>query len=415
MIIKKLAAPLINEKILAQAEHCYAATAAITEEAFDFMRTRLSPKCKIEVVTGLDGLTSPGVLRKTWRHYHDRITINIYTRNFFHANVFIFDLPYRKSVAFVGSGQLTLGGIKDNEEIFYKITDPKEIEGLKSWFTGYYEFSEPLTENIVTEYELIYPSMHQRVIASRQEKEQMMALTSHAFNWESIRFKNQYFKKDDYLTFASGKASLNTMEIQAERIKVKDKFLHLHSLIKERFADLGLYENGEVVSSVNPVDHPDRKLRSMAISYGRSRSALDRYHSGAKADDFMTMQFIIQQKDVGIWLLIGKPNGSKADREFFKQQMENAEYRTTFFKMVQALGIRYWMEVAGEKKAIQAFQTEDTLWEFTRADDWRYYSFIVGKNFEPGDPDISNDAIATTIFKESEKLIPLYRHLTTKN
>ena len=196
MIVKKLAVPLINDKILVQAEHCFIATAAISEPAFDFVKSRLHPKCKIEIVTGLDGLTSPEVLKRIWRHYQDRITLKIYTRNFFHANVYIFDLPFRKTVAFLGSGHFTLDGIKDNEEIFYKITDIKEIEALKSWFTGYYEFAEPLTENILEEYEWIYPSIRQREIASREEKEQVIGLTMRGFNWETTRFKNQYFKKE---------------------------------------------------------------------------------------------------------------------------------------------------------------------------------------------------------------------------
>ncbi|HEY8933902.1 MAG TPA: phospholipase D-like domain-containing protein, partial [Cyclobacteriaceae bacterium] len=133
MIIKKLAVPLINDKILQQAEHCYIATAGISEVAFDFIKNRLSPKCKIDIVTGLDSLTSPQVLRRIWRHYQDRITLRLYTRNTFHANVYIFDLPFRKAVAFTGSGELTMEGLKDHEEIFKKIIDPKEIEALLSW------------------------------------------------------------------------------------------------------------------------------------------------------------------------------------------------------------------------------------------------------------------------------------------
>ena len=143
MIVKKLAAPLINEKLLQQAEHCYVASASISEVGFDFIRSRISPKCKMDMVTGMDLPTSPHVLRRIWRNYQGRITLNVYTRNVFHSNVYIFDLPFRKSVAFIGSGDFTLEGIKDREELFYKITDAKQIEELKSWFTGYFEFAEP--------------------------------------------------------------------------------------------------------------------------------------------------------------------------------------------------------------------------------------------------------------------------------
>ena len=153
MIIKKLAAPLVNDKLLQQAEHCYIATAEISEEGFDFIRSRIPTKTKMDLVTGMNGKTSLEVLQRIWKNYQGRINLNFYTRNVLHANVYVFDLPYRKSVAFIGSGACTLGGLKDQEEIFYKITDPKEIESVMSWFTSYFEFSEPLTEKFIEEYE----------------------------------------------------------------------------------------------------------------------------------------------------------------------------------------------------------------------------------------------------------------------
>ena len=156
MIIKKLAAPLVNDKLLQQAEHCYIATAEISEEGFDFIRSRIPTKTKMDLVTGMNGKTSPEVLKRVWKNYQGRINLNFYSRNVLHANVYVFDLPYRKSVAFVGSGACTLGGLKDQEEIFYKITDPKEIETVMSWFTSYFEFSEPLAEKFIEEYEQLF-------------------------------------------------------------------------------------------------------------------------------------------------------------------------------------------------------------------------------------------------------------------
>jgi hypothetical protein len=52
MIIKKLAVPLINEKLLQQVEHCYIATAAISEEGFDFIRSRIPTKSKMILSQG---------------------------------------------------------------------------------------------------------------------------------------------------------------------------------------------------------------------------------------------------------------------------------------------------------------------------------------------------------------------------
>ncbi len=414
MIIKKLAVPFINDKLLQQVEHCYIATAAISETGFDFIRSRIPTKSKMEIVTGLDVPTSPEVLRRIWRNYQGRITLNIFTRNFFHANVYIFDLPFRKAVAFIGSGQFTLEGIKDGEELFYKITDPKEIENLKSWFIGYYEFAEPLSEAIIEEYEYLYPTLKQRDILSRQEKKQFIALTTAGFSWDHIKFKNQYFKKEDYLTLSSSKARLATPEVQTERITAQNKLIQLHTLIHDQVHRLKLHENhdpNKMVSSLHPADHPDGKLRTMWIAYGPSEAGLKKYDPPATLPDVMQLQIILQQKEAGIWLVPGKPNAGKADRENFRNKMNDAEYRIQFHKLITGLGAGYWIEIAGDKKAIESFQNEDALWEFTKADDWMYYAFIIGKNYSPADNEISSENIAATIMKEFEKLVLLYRHM----
>lgn len=413
MLIKKLAVPFINDKLLQQVEHCYIATAAISEAGFDFIRSRIPPKSKMEIVTGLDVPTSPEVLRRIWRNYQGRITLNIYTRNFFHANVYIFDLPFRKAVAFIGSGHFTLEGIKDGEELFCKITDAKEIENLKSWFIGYYEFGEPLSEGLIQEYEYLYPTLKQRDILSRQEKKQFIALTTAGFSWDQIKFKLQYFKKEDYLAFSSSKARLNNPEILTERENVKNKLMQLHELIKDHTHRLKLHEDhdsNQIVSSLNPADHPDGKLRAMWIAYGPSEVGLKKYPPAMFAE-VMQLQIILQQIDMGIWLVPGKPNTGKADRESFKNKMNDADYRKQFFTLLTGLGAGYWIEIAGDKKAVETFQNEETLWEFTKADDWMYYAFIIGKNYSPGDAEISSEQIASTIMKEFDKLVLVYHHM----
>lgn len=412
MLIKKLAAPFINNKILHEAERCYIATSAISEAGFDFVRTRVSPKCKIEIVTGLDGLTAPAVLRRVWKHYLDRIDLRIYTRNFFHANVYIFDLPFRKGVAFTGSGSFTLEGLKDHEEVFNKTIDAKDIEELKSWFTGYFEFAEQLNEATIGEYELIYPAMKQREIASRQEKKQFIELTASGFNWDTIRFKNQYFKKEDYLALGNAVASSQAEDVNAGRTVVQQKLLQLHDLIKGHVSGLDLFENldtDQIVSSLAPADHPDQKLRTIGIAYGRKEAALKKYGPTAQLEVLMTVQIILQQKNLGIWLVVGKQGGSKEDREYFQQQLQTPDHRSNFFKLLTVLGTGYWIEIAGERKPVEAFQSEDVLWEFLKTDDWRYYAFIIGRNYSPGDPAISTENIAGTGTKEIDKLVVIYR------
>ena len=412
MLIKKLAVPLINDKILQQAVHGYIATSAITDAGFDFIRTRLPGKTKLDIVTGLDGLTSPGVLKRIWRHYQDRFTLRIYTRNIFHANVYIFELPFRKSVGFTGSGALTLEGLKDHEEIFNKVSDVKEVEALLSWYTTYYEFAEPLTEEMIAEYELLYPYWKQREIASREEKKQFIALTSRAFNWDSIRFKTQYFKKEDYLVLGNAQADLDTEIQQTARGAVKDKLRQLHESIQKHVTRIRLHADSTAnVSSLNPRDHADHKLTSIWLMYGRSEAELKRYAPTAQADDFMTLQVIVMQKNIAIALVAGYPGSGQADREFFRFKMQEEEYRKTFQNLLTALGSDYFIEIAGEQKPADSFQQTNILWEYTKADHWKHHRFIIGRMYQPGDAAIANDTIVQTVEQEFEKLMPLYQHL----
>jgi hypothetical protein len=353
--------------------------------------------------------TDPEVLRKIWRHYQGRITLNIYTRNSFHANVYIFDLPFRKSVAFVGSGHLTLEGLKDSEELFYKITDAKEIETLKSWFIGYYEFAEPLNETLIQEYELVYPTFKERENKSRNEKKQLLALTTAGFSWDHIKFKNQYFKKEDYLTLANSKALITTPELLAERVILQTKLLELHEQIKGHVQKLKIDYSDAMVSSLDPTQHTDRQLCSMWLAYGRSAAVLKKYD--ATLDEVMHLQIIVNQKDLGICLVVGTPGNGKADRSYFSSRMNDAEYRNQFFTKLKALGADYWIEIACERKPIEFFQTEDALWAFTKADQWLYYKFIIGKNYSPDAIEISNENIAPTLTIEFDKLILIYREM----
>jgi hypothetical protein len=408
MFIKKLAAPLINEKLLQQAEHCYVACASISEAGFDFIRSRIPPKCKMDLVTGLDLPTSPQVLRRIWRNYQGRITLNVYTRNVFHSNVYIFDLPFRKAVAFVGSGDFTLEGIKDREELFYKITDAKQIEELKSWFTGYFEFAEPLTEALIQEYELLYPFFKQREIASRQEKEEIISLTTAGFNWEAIKFKNQFFQKEHYLTFANDRAHLITPEVVAQRREVRDKLVQLHNTVKEHMHKLKLFENADpsLVSSTDPTHYSNQKVRSLAIGYGRGEAELKKINSQLKYEVQLQLSIKPQSMEVSLCCGIGK---GKVDREYVKDKMLEEDYRNQFFKLVNGLGAGYWIEVMGEKRKVETFQQAEILAEFTKSDDWRYYAFSVGTKYSPGDPAISTDNISKTMMQEFDKLVLLYR------
>ncbi|NOT77159.1 MAG: hypothetical protein HOP08_19720 [Cyclobacteriaceae bacterium] len=172
MIVKKLLARFINDKIIQNAEHIYVASAAISDSGFDLIMSRLHPKCHVDIMTGLDQAVSPTVLRKILKEYHNRVALRVLTRAVLHANVYLFDMPYRKQLAFISSGTFTKEGFADDEELSYRVSNEKEMEELHSWFTRNYEESDDLTEKMIEAYEPAYHRMAEREQASRDEKAQ---------------------------------------------------------------------------------------------------------------------------------------------------------------------------------------------------------------------------------------------------
>jgi hypothetical protein len=125
----------------------------------------------------------------------------------------------------------------------------------------------------------------------------------------------------------------------------------------------------------------------------------------------MHVQIALRQKDVGVYLVVGTPHTGKEDREYFCKKMNDAEYQKKFFTRVVALGKGYWIEVGCDRKPVETFSKEETLWEFTKGDQWMHYSFILGKDFSPEANELSNENIIHTLTKEVEKLALVYQQI----
>ena len=415
MIIKKLLVPFINDKILLNAEHCYIASAAISEAGFDFLMGKLPPKCKIDIVTGLDFSTDPGVLHKALRQYPNRINFKIYAKNTLHSNAFIFDLPYRKMVAFIGSGNFSMDGFKNNEELSYKIDTEKGVEEVKTWFRSYFDYAEDLTENMITEYEEIFPSIIEREARSKQEKRDFNEYMSGSFLWENSNLKDQYFQEEDYRIFEHHKASLNTQLVMFQRTEVRNKLQEIHNQLKPVLKNLKLFPNSDpnkVVSSLDTKAHLEYKVKGMWLTYGRDEKELKEYH--ASISDMICVQIIIQRKDVGIWLIVGNQTLGKVDRDHFHNEMKNEPYRKKFFDLLKALGEDYWIEIGSEKHKVAFFKNMDDL-EVLATKDNMHFDFIIGRTYPPNHPDLSSTLFLSTFQNEIARLHTLYKLLEDKS
>lgn len=413
MLIKKLLVPFINEKILYNAEHCYIATASLSEPALDFLMSKLPPKCKVDVLTGLDFPTSPGVLQKVLKQYPTRIHLRIHTKGTFHSNAFIFDLPFRKMVAFVGSASLTIGGLKDHEELSYKIDNEKAVEELKSWFRTHFEPADALTERFINQYQDIFPSLRNREIESNREKKEVLEAITGSFRWNTP-LASQYVQEEDYKAFEGHKLALNTPLIQFERERVQTKLLELHEQLLPFIKTLKLYpfaDSTKMVSSLDPLYHPEHKVKGIWLSYGRVEKELKEYH--AQLEEMTHVRIVISRNGIGILLLPGKHHASNKDLDFFRSEMQKEDYRKKFFDLLKSLGEDYWIDIAGEKRSLSFFKSAEHIMECLLQESIDFH-FIIGKNYVPNHPDVSEAKLLTTLQGELTKLNTVYRWVLEK-
>lgn len=377
MITKKLAVPLINEKILSQATHCYIATSHISDAGFDFIRGRIPSNCKMSIVTSLDGLTSPNVLQRIYRHYQGRITLNIYTRNVLNANLYVFDLPFRKSVAFVGSGSASLEGIKDHEELFWKITDAKEIESLMSWYTSYYEFGTTLTENLINEYEQIYPAALMRAWNTSNEKE--IAIRLSHFTLEGIRFRSQYFKKEDFTALAPA-AGTAIEKVAADQDVVKEKLSTLAEKIRTKAAALPQHSQ-LIISTVGRAQYYD-------VTFSNNVS------------DTNFIAIGITPFEIRVSISLGTYINNFASRQNLHFKLKEDTHKAGLFAVISALGIGYTIHVLTSKKTLATLSNDKALAEILDYDYGYHLPITIEKGFSPADPSVGEEKIVDTLASE---------------
>lgn len=416
MIVRKLTVPLLGaSKIIQNTSKAYIATAAISEEGFNYIfgPNRLPKEAKCEIVTGLHLPSPPSLLRRVLNEFPKTIDLRIYHENFFHPKVYLFELKDGQKVGFVGSGNFSHGGFSGHEELFIQIDSPAEFDALKEWFDSYFLKSEPISEPFVQKYDLFYSSFKKREEDDDNDLRDFRSIVKGEFNWNVVDFTDQFFSRDDYFAFEPTKARLDNPEIKEERLGVKRKLLDLHEELRSKIPRSWNihehYETEHVISSLDPNNHDNFRLRSMWLAYGRYKDELKRYGWESTPLYFMRLQVIISHEFVGVWLMPGKAGGSKVDREFFKDQMRTSSFRDNYFRQLKALGSDYFINIGGETKPVSIFNDAAALWNYTKTDDWRVSYFTIGRNFKPGLPDLKTKNIVSTVLTEFAKLHTIYR------
>ena len=413
------------DSILENAHELWFAIALVNDLGFDYIQNKLQNHCKQSYLVGIDLPTSPSVLKKMQsKLINDSFRSGIFKFNAnYHPKVYLFKIA-GNFIAFIGSSNLTNGGLKNNIELNYKVTNQKHCRDVLTWFENHFKNSYPLTDENIFEYEKQFDTIELANRTIKQSKSSIK-LTKRLLHpkLDAIDFSNNFFKEKDHLAFRKALWFSDSAEAIHEREIARDKFLKLHYQIFSKFKDYGIQvlqpnpmEN-HLISMIRQIDQTKpRAINAMWLSYGKKESDIKLYQKIVGQDQKAKQTFIhharlqirIDIENIGIWLLFAKENeGSIFDRSHFREKMRNLEYRNHFYDMIKSLSKEYFISIGGEKIFCHDFDSPESLHEFCKKDRIEKY-FIIGKNFELTDLKMNEKNLPFETLNVFKMLFPFY-------
>ncbi len=231
------------EKLLVTANEIWFAVALIKDSTYDYVQEKINKDCKQNYLVGIDLPTNPKVLRSMQSHLKSEyFEAAIYkTKSNFHPKVYLFNINNNYN-AFVGSANLTDGGLEDNIELNYKITNQEDCLSILNWFNALYKESYPLTEENILTYEEQFNSLEEieKELKKKRKSFKLKKPVSITNPLDSIDFSDRYFKKEHHLAFRRDLWTNESKEAIDERVSAKIKCEELHKIIFHRFKDYGI-------------------------------------------------------------------------------------------------------------------------------------------------------------------------------
>jgi HKD family nuclease len=394
----------------------WVAVALVSEDGFRFVQASIDPTVPQQWVLGVDLATAPRVLRRFMapqegpikgRYYHRK-------RKTFHPKVYLLRMD-QKYVAYVGSGNCTLGGLETNTELALRTEDQQLCESLRKTIESWYKLGSDVDEDFLAAYELLYAKRMARRTEDAADAETLLPNEeTPAIDLSKIDFTGQFFSRAHFEAFTPPKPRLRTPLVNAERVEVRN---HLYKLndrwllqrIKQRGWDLHEhYRRDDIVSSAVHGQYTSDWLDGIWLHYGRDKSSIKDYGEDETPLNFMRLQVVVLATCVGIWLRISKDHGSEHDRRHIRERLnDDPAWTQRLFSLVSALPTHYYIRLNNQSRQVNEFTTADALKQYLLEADPKYY-FMVGMDIPAGDARLLNTNIADTVMHEFGLLYPVY-------
>jgi HKD family nuclease len=396
---------------LVEAKSFWIATAMISNNGWNFIQKNIPKNTAQHFLIGIDLATDPKVFEALLDNLN--ISARVYQTHFtFHPKVYIFQKVDNTYIAYIGSSNMTNWGLEKNIEMNFQVNDQNECRKLLKWFNDLYSKGYLITEDFVNEYKSKF------IKASFQKKvtQQDIAEISN----ELSKDEGQFFSKKHHQIFEEKYHRIENSELKILRKEVRDKFIVLHKSIYSKFGEFKLndlyphHNKSDIVSKYYFNKFSGYIVNAMWLHYGKSHMHLQQYKNLDKSINKpysfinnIRIQVIIRKNTIGIWLVLGRNNGSYSDRRYFREQMKDENFRKIFFEAYKKLGNEYWMNIKN-MPSIKDIKTPEQLHSFTQKESIDDY-FIIGCDINWLDKRLSNENISNTILTEFQKLYPLFK------
>ena len=192
------------EKLLVTANEIWFAVALIKDSTFDYVQETINEDCKQNYLVGIDLPTNPKILwNMQSQQKNDLFEAAIYKTEYnFHPKAYLIK-SNDNFTAFIGSSNLTDGGLEDNIELNYKITNQEDCLSILNWFNALYKESYPLTEENIIAYEEQFNSLKEieKELKKKRKSFKLKKPVSITNPLDAIDFSDRYFKKEHHLAF----------------------------------------------------------------------------------------------------------------------------------------------------------------------------------------------------------------------
>lgn len=429
MIVENLGDEL--KLILSDADEIWVAVALIKDQALEFITDILKDTCQQHFLVGIDLPTDPSVLRTLQKREKNGFseTLIFSEKVTFHPKVYLIRTG-KTYTLFIGSANLTEGGFDKNIELSYKIINQDDCLLSLVWFNNLFKRGLPLSNENLEEYEKWYNEYTDFENKSRQLRKKLNFKNSNIYSFlDSIDFTDRYFKKEHHFAFRKEFWLKDNKAIIKERDIARERMFDLHESIYPCFRDRGIDAlkpnpmKEHLISMIRQIDpsHPKR-INALWLSYGKSEEEIKEYQLAVGNDQKSKQTFIhharlqirLDLENIGIWLLFAKENdGGLFDRDHFKNNMKNPEFKEKFFKMLTSLDDPYFISVGGDKRLCKSFSDPVELHTYCKKDDKKKY-FIIGKDYNITDIEMSNDNLPNEVLKIFSELYPFYKLMRHK-